>query len=113
MDRNRFANLIVGYCELCGVGSPMDIVHGTPVETDGVIFSLIHSERIDPRLLIILGDVGDPPQDGDTDAYYAILSQNFVFGTRRGPVFSISPDSGRLLLIQTEDLVALTPSLLA
>jgi hypothetical protein len=113
LDRNRFASLIVGYCKLCGIDSPMDIVHGAPVETDGVLFSLIHSDRVNPRMLLIFSDVGDPPQDGDADAYYAILSKNFVFGARRGPVFAISPESGRLLLIQAEDLAELTPTLLA
>jgi hypothetical protein len=111
MDRNHFVNLIVGYCEQVGIESPMDIVHGTPIQTDGVLFSLVYSERLDPSLILIVGDAGDAPQSDDD--HEALLLQNFAFAMRGGPAFSMSPDSGRLLLIQSEDLAKLTPPLLA
>lgn len=114
MDKNRFASLIVGYCEHCGIKNPMDIVHGTPVEADGVLFSLVHGDPPDPSLLLIAGDAGDAPKPGDAAArLYALLLQNFVFAVGGGPVFSISPDTGRLLLIRAEKIVELTPPLLA
>ena len=45
MGRTRFADLIVGCCALCAIDRPMDIIHGTPVESGGVHLSLIHSEK--------------------------------------------------------------------
>jgi hypothetical protein len=113
MDRNRFANLIVGYCEHCGIKNPMDIVHGAPITVDDVLFSLVHSDPVDPRLILLVADAGDLPQRDDGAAFYPLLLQNFASAARRGPVFSISPDSGRLLLIQSEELDSLTPVLLA
>jgi hypothetical protein len=113
VDRSRFADLILGYCALCGIEGAMDIVHGAPVRVDDVLFSLIHSVSIDPSLLLIYGDVGTMPQDGDARAYRALLLRNFALSARRGPVFSISPDSGRLVLAHADDLAGMTPIRLA
>jgi hypothetical protein len=113
MDRNLFVSFIVSYCESCGIKTPMDIVHGAPVEIDNVLFSLVHGDPIDPSLLLIVGEAGDPPDVDDARGWYALLLQNFAFAVRRGPVFSISPESGRLQLMQVEALDRVTPPLLA
>ena len=113
MSRERFVRLILDLCDQCAIGDGMSIVHGAPLEVDGVLFSLMQSERLDPRLLLIYCDIGSPTPGSEAKAYARLLSKNFYFSAQRGPVFTIAPETGRIMMVQTEDLGEVAPLVLA
>lgn len=109
MNRDRFVRLIVDFCAHCGISDAMGIVRGGPVEVEGVNFSLTYFEGIDPRLLLIYCDIAAVPKGEEAQTYSLILSKNFYLSAHGGPVFTLEPDSGRILMARAEDLEILTP----
>ena len=109
MNKDRFVALIRDFCRHNGIDDAMAVVHGRPVEIDGVAFSLVHSETIDPRLLLVYCDIAPAPVGTEIETYSGLLRKNLYLGTSRGPVFGIAPDTGRILMSHTEELAELTP----
>lgn len=113
MTTHHFAALIEEFCKLTGFKDPLSIVHGAPIEVDGIVFSLTYSEKINPDLLFIYCDFGDPPAGRDSETYKAVLAKNLFLYTGNGPVYTISPDTGRIVLAQHQRLDSITPGELA
>ena len=112
MNRHRYANLIEEFCKLSRLSDPATIMQGGPIEVNGIKFSMIYSEKINPDLMFIYCDFGDPPMGRDSDVYRVLLKQNLFFYKGSGPVFAISPDTGRILLAQYERLDEMTSNAL-
>lgn len=112
MSRHRYTNLIEEFCKLSRLAGPAAIMQGGPVEVNGINFSLIHSDKINPDLMFIYCDFGDPPAGRDSEVYRLLLKQNLLFYKGKGPVFTISPDTERILLAQHESLNDITPDAL-
>lgn len=112
MSRHRYVNLIEELCKVSRLSDPAAILQGGPIEVNNIKFSLIHSEKIDPDLMFIYCDFGDPPIGRDSDVYRALLKQNLFFYKGSGPVFAISPDTGRVMLAQYERMDEITPDAL-
>ncbi|MGZ5799833.1 MAG: CesT family type III secretion system chaperone [Burkholderiaceae bacterium] len=109
MSRHCYVNLIDEFCKLSGLGNSAQILQGGGIELDGVNFSVIYSEKINPDWMFIYCDFGDPPKGREIEAYQTLLKQNLFFYKDRGPVFTISPDTGRILLAQAERPDETTP----
>ena len=109
MSQPLFVSLIEEFCKLSNLNNPSDIVHGSPIEVDGVTFSVVYSEKINIGLLFIYCDFGEPPAGRERDAYRAVLKKNLFLHSGSGPVFTISPDTGRIVLAQHEQLTETTP----
>lgn len=112
MSRHRYVNLIEKFCKLSRLSNPAAIMQGGPIEVDGIKFSLIYSEKIDPDLMFIYCDFGDPPVGRASDVYRALLKQNLFLYKGSGPVFAMAPDTGRVLLAKYERMDEITPDAL-
>jgi hypothetical protein len=112
MHKDHFVALVKGFCELCEIADPISIAQGSPVETQGVHFSLVHSETINPRLLLIYSEVESVPIAAQLSAYETALKKNFFSSAEQGPVLCVEPDTSRILMAYAADLSSLTPQLL-
>lgn len=112
MSRHRYASLIENLCKLSRLSNPAAIMQGGTIEVNDIKFSLIYSEKIDPDLMFIYCDFGDPPPGRNSDVYRLLLKQNLFFYKGSGPVFAIAPDTERVLLAQYERLDEITPDAL-
>ena len=113
MKQHLYTTLIEDFCRLTGLPSAPDIVRGGTVETEGIRFSLVYISRVDPDLLFIYCDFLNPPAESEIDGYRALLTKNLFLYSRDGPVFALSPDTGRVVLAQHLPLDGLSATALA
>ncbi|RJG07546.1 molecular chaperone Tir [Noviherbaspirillum cavernae] len=113
MSKSSYSSLIEGFCKRSWLDDPASVMRGGPVEVNEVKFSLIYSEKINADMLFIYCDFGDPPVGRERDVYRALLKKNLFLYKGDGPVFAISPDTGRIMLARHERLDALTPDILS
>jgi hypothetical protein len=100
MSRNKFIKTIEDFCAACGLEDPERILHGGPIAVDEVVFSLIHSENIDPDLLFVYSEFGDLPAGREAQACRALLEANLLLYTGKGPAFTVSPETGRVVFAE-------------
>ena len=113
MKQHLYVSLLEDFCRLTGIPSATEIMRGGTVETEGVRFSLMYCSPIDPDLLFVYCDFLNPPAGGEIDGYRALLTKNLSLYTRNGPVFALSPDTGRVVLAQYLELDGLSAATLA
>jgi hypothetical protein len=95
--QEKFRYLIEGFCKVCGLDNAGRILDGGSIIVNEVTFSLIYSENVNPELLFIYCDFGDPPVGREADAYRALLEANLYLYSGTGPTFSISRETRRVL----------------
>lgn len=113
MKKHLYVTLIEDFCRLTGLSSVEDIVRGGTIETDNIRFSLAYISQVDPDLLFIYCDFLNPPIEYEIDGYRALLTRNLFLYSRDGPVFALSPDTGRVVLAQHMKLEELSAPALA
>lgn len=112
MNQARFAQLIEGFCKECGLDEPERILHGGPVAVGDVVFSLIYSEQVNPELLFVYCDFGEPPKGQEAEAYRTLLEANMFLYTGTGPAFTVSSETGRVVLAEHHRIDGLEPKAL-
>jgi hypothetical protein len=95
----NYRYLIEDFCKLHGLEDPGKVMRGSAIAFDGVAFSLIHSETVNPDIMFIYCDFGDVLAGRQADAYKALLEANFFLYNGTGPAFTISNETGRVLLV--------------
>jgi hypothetical protein len=95
--QESFRHLIEGFCKFCGLDDPGRILDGGAITVNDVVFSLIHSEKVNPDLLFIYCDFGDVPVGRQAEAYRMLLEANLFLYTGNGPTFTISGESKRVI----------------
>jgi hypothetical protein len=113
MRQHLYATLIEDFCRLAGISSPIDVMQGATVETDGIRFSLAYAGRAHPDLLFIYGDFLDPTIGSEADWYRAVLTKNLFLYAPDAPVFARSPDTGCVVLAQHVPLAGSSAEALA
>lgn len=103
--RENYRYLLEDFCNLCGIKGAGRIMEGGSIEFNGIAFSLIYSETVNPDIMFIYCDFGDVPLGRQADAYKALLEMNLFFCTGTGPTFSVSDETGRVLLVDQYPLV--------
>ncbi|MEJ2418228.1 MAG: CesT family type III secretion system chaperone, partial [Exilibacterium sp.] len=98
MSHENFIRLVNDFCDVTGLDKPMRVVHGGPISINRVIFSLIQKDN-DLQRFFIYSDFGAFPKNSTTIAYQALLAQNLFLYPDNGPVFAVSPETGRALCI--------------
>lgn len=100
MSKDRFVRLIEEFCQLTKLDEPARIVRGGAIELDEVSFSLLHSEKINPRVLLVYCEYGTPPSGHEAEACRILLEKNmFRYDGDGGPVFTMSA-AGKILCAQ-------------
>lgn len=114
MSKQKYINLIEKFCKLSWLHDAAAIMAGGPIEVDGNRFSLIYNETANLDALFIYCECGDPPLNLDIQTYRLLLKKNlFFYQDPNGPVFSISPDTDKIILVQHELLNSITAEVLS
>ena len=112
MNQARFTQLIEGFCKECGLEEPERILHGGPVAVGDVVFSLIYSEQVTPELLFVYCDFGEVSRDREAEIYRTLLEANMFLYTGSGPTFTVSSETGRVVLAESHKIDGLEPKAL-
>jgi hypothetical protein len=105
--KQRFVQLIQDFCALSGFADPQRLLNGGSIVINDVVFSLLHKEKPDPRLLFLRCDFGEIRDNRQTDAYKALLEMNTYLYDGTGPAFAIAPETGRVLFTNSYRLEGL------
>jgi hypothetical protein len=108
--KKQFIELINDFCALSAMADSQHILNGGSIVINDVVFSLLHKERLDPRLLFLRCDFGELSDKRRADAYKALLELNLYLYDGAGPAFSIGPKTGRVLFTNSYRLEGLEAS---
>lgn len=98
MSNLQYTNLIEDFCADCGM-DPALLMHGDPIEIDGVNFSLVFSESVDPNLLFIYCVCGEIEAGKELEIYRGLLEANMHLYNGAGPIYTLCPLTGRVILV--------------
>jgi hypothetical protein len=92
------------FCQLAGFAAPefartREGRLAFTVRLHGVDITVVDAERCgDSRVVLVLAELGQPPQDDSGDGWAALLEANWTVMPAKGPVFSRNPHTGAALL---------------
>jgi hypothetical protein len=109
MKHAQFAALIEGLCKKWGLEEPERIVRGGPLAFGEVVFSLAFDARRDPERVFIYCDFGAVSRSREADVYRSLLEANLALYNGAGRVYTISPDTGRVVAAENRLLAQLDP----
>jgi hypothetical protein len=109
MPDYQYCRLIEQFCSLTLFEQPESLLKGQPFQVEGIDFSLVHSEKLNPARMSICCDFGALPAGNAGDLCQKLMKKNLALYTDEKSIFAISPDTGRLLRLQAEIVAELTP----
>lgn len=111
--RSAFAELVKGYCNLHKLDDAGGILAGKPIEIDGVSFSLVHDEDVQPGTLFLYTGYGSVPGERAAAVHASLLEINlFLHRIGGAATFALAPDRNEVVLAEYFPLAGLTPELL-
>jgi hypothetical protein len=109
MTFRRYQTFIESFCQEFGLPDSASILRGGFIDFGNALFSIRYYEDLNPEFLIVQGDFGAPNPHKSSEAYILMLQKNLQFGPPDGPTFAITPDTGRVVLLQRMPLQDMTP----
>ncbi|MBP1313275.1 CesT family type III secretion system chaperone [Herbaspirillum huttiense F1] len=97
MSRQHYEQLIHQLCNLCQIKGAQGILEGGPVAVNDVVFSLAHHEQLSPDTLLVYCDFGAVEAGREAQAYRALLETNLLMYAGNGPIYTLSPATGRVV----------------
>src|SRR5438309_10908831 len=108
MMRIQFETVVRELCELAKLDDPAYVIRGGSVEANGVTFSLVHDELLDESKAFLFVAFGGPPERREASAYFELLKRNFLTFASGGPIFTVSPFTGEIVLVESFPLDSVT-----
>lgn len=93
---HKFEDLIKDFCRLCGIADIASVAAGAAIDVDGVHFSIAYAEALPDRLCVFC-DYGEVPEGREKEVYRALLETNLFVYPDDTAVFSVSPETGRVI----------------
>ncbi|MDB5765074.1 MAG: hypothetical protein JWQ21_4069 [Herminiimonas sp.] len=109
MTRKYFEKLIEEFCALGEVEGASGIVQGGPVAVNGVVFSLIYNEAVQKDVMFVYCDFGAAAIGREAEVYRALLETNLLLYPVNGPMYTVSPETGRVVFVNRYWLEHLNP----
>ncbi|ALU89651.1 hypothetical protein Hrubri_2466 [Herbaspirillum rubrisubalbicans M1] len=97
MSKQHYEQLIQQLCNLCQIKGAQGILEGGPVAVNDVVFSLAHHEQLSPDTLLVYCDFGAVEVGREAQAYRALLETNLLMYAGNGPMYTLSPATGRIV----------------
>ena len=94
---------------LWNLDHPESLLRGEAISIDGVLCSLRYDARVNPQLVFAYCDFGELQEERVVDVFRVLLEANFQLHVRSGPVFTVSPETGHVLLVISYRLDEITP----
>lgn len=106
--KQKYDALIHAFCVLCGIeGTAESIINGGPLAVNNVAFSISHNAEISPHAVLVYCDFGAVEEGREAEAYRALLEANMVMYSANGPMYTVSPLTGRVVFANNYPLEAL------
>lgn len=112
MSKQHYEELIHALCALCEVQGAQGILEGGPLALNDVVFSLAYNEKIDANALLVYCDFGAVEAGREAEAYRALLETNLLMYAANGPMYTLSPATGRVVFANHYPLAGMEPKML-
>jgi hypothetical protein len=93
---------------LWNLDHPESLLRGEAISIDGVLCSLRYDARVNPHLVFAYCDFGEFPEERVVDVFRVLLEANFQLHVGSGPIFTVSPETGHVLLVKSYRLGEMT-----
>ncbi len=110
--QQAYRRLVQEFCRIAGHGHAGAIADGASFRVDGIDCTLIHLHALRPDALHCYIDFGLVPEAGGADIYRQLLNANYLQLASGSAAFSMSPATGRIVLISTLKLASADPQIL-
>lgn len=111
--QQQFHQLVEGFCALALLEQPDAIAEGCSFSVDGIECALIYLDYLMPDIVHCYIDFGEAPAERLTDVYLELLKANYLHLASGRAGFTISPESGHVILVSTLCLANASPEVLA
>lgn len=95
--KKDYEKLVEDFCRLCGVDEVQQVTTGEAVDVDDVNFSLSYDEKAAADRVSVYCDYGPVPEGREAEVYRALLETNLFIYASDSAVFSLSPETGRVV----------------
>jgi len=112
MSKPLYEKLIRSLCEISGIKDPSSIVDGGPVAVNDVIFSLHPGVEMNEGALLVYCDFGEIYKGREEEVSRILLETNLLMYAANGPIYAISPLSGRVIYQHRYAIGSLTGKIL-
>ena len=110
---HEFHELVRTFCSLAALDNPADIAQGCSFCVDDIDCALIYLDHLSPDIVHCYIDFGVPPQEQCADVYRQLLRANYLQLASGSAAFTVSPETGHVILISTLRLADANPEVLA
>lgn len=110
--QQQYVRLIESFCALLSItdsAAMTSVVQGGAIDIDDVRFSFAYSATNAPDRLLVFCDYGAVPEQQQAKVYRSLLETNLFLYDSDAAVYSVMPDSGRVLCATRFMLQALKP----
>ena len=107
----EYDELIRAFAEKHGIDG-MEILDGAAaLDVDGMRIAFLHDESA--RALVLLGDIGAPPPEGESRFDAILMQANYLFRGSDGATFTQNPETKDYALVHSLPLALIDASSLA
>ncbi|MCA1325609.1 CesT family type III secretion system chaperone [Herbaspirillum sp. alder98] len=107
MSKQLYEAVIRELCALSGIKDAQSIVNGGPVAVSEVVFSLHPGTDANEGDLLVYCDFGEIFKGREAEVSRTLLEANLLMYAANGPMYAISPASGRVVSQQRYTLAGM------
>ncbi|WP_034302077.1 CesT family type III secretion system chaperone [Herbaspirillum sp. RV1423] len=108
MSKQLYEKLIHDLCEISQNKNPKSIIDGGPVSVNDVVFSIHPGTEMNEGTLLVYCDFGEIFKGREAEVSRMLLEANLLMYAANGPMYAISPLSGRVIYQHRYAIDALT-----
>ncbi len=97
MSIQLYERVIRDLCKLSNIQDSKSIINGGPVAVSGVVFSLHPGTGPNEGDLLLYCDFGEMSKGHEAEVSRSLLETNLLMYAANGPMYAVSPQSGRVI----------------
>ena len=111
--QRAYRGLVTEFCTLTALADAEAIAEGCSFCVDDIECALIYLDHLSPDIIHCYIDFGLAPEARCAEVYRHLLTGNYLQLASGGAAFSISPETGHVVLISTLRIAEASPETLA
>ena len=99
--QQQFLTLVRDFCMLAALEDPAAIAQGCSFSVDEIECALIYLDHLSPDIVHCYIDFGLPPEEHCLEVYRQLLKANYLHLASGNAAFTVSPETGHVILVST------------
>ena len=111
--QQAYRGLVKDFCALASLDDAHVIAEGCSFCVDDIECALIYLDHLSPDIIHCYIDFGLPPEERCADIFRRLLNANYLQLASGSAAFTVSPETGHVVLISTLRVAEASPETLA